>query len=270
MGASLGVVSWPFGAGTTLDGAPLLSVPSADAPISEWQSAFPIGKLPPLPPRGEGYWTEPWCGVMLVSLLCLFFVSSTTSVAEEAADCAESPMEATLARLLVPTVWLWAAVSAFCTAYLLFGNAGEIRRSPATCYPIPEEVARRLIRGESMSGLENVRDPSTQDTYCVRCLVWRRKSPDIEGKPHHCNTCARCVEGFDHHCGVFGRCIVDGNMCCFVTNISMLASAVVTIAAALIMSCAQDDMPPGAAMGPIPAQAVQPWQVTTTPGIILQ
>ena len=42
------------------------------------------------------------------------------------------------------------------------------------------------------------------DTYCIRCLVWRR------GKNrgyYHCTTCQRCVEYNDHHCSIFGRCI---------------------------------------------------------------
>ena len=86
-------------------------------------------------------------------------------------------------------------------------NEAEIKRSEATCYPIPGVVADRLRRKVPIQGegtqfpLQNI---SGEDgsTYCVRCLVWR---PD--GRSHHCRTCGRCVTSFDHHCGFYGRCI---------------------------------------------------------------
>ena len=128
----------------------------------------------------------------------------------------------------LPTSWWWfclifiyaqAAAALGCLAILLFGDPGRILRSEVTCYPVPPEVAERLKSGESLEGLENVRDGNR--SYCVRCCVWRTHpmvSPsllccfDCERHPHHCRVCGRCVDGFDHHCGVFGRCIANKNM----------------------------------------------------------
>merc|ERR1711972_247690 len=106
------------------------------------------------------------------------------------------------------------------------GDNGEIKRAPSTCYPVPQEIARRLRSSESLRGMANGQGPNGR-SYCVRCLVWRPGNSE-GGESHHCNTCQRCVTGFDHHCGVFGRCITSHNLPCFYTMISMLFCGVVT------------------------------------------
>ena len=118
------------------------------------------------------------------------------------------------------------------------------KRSEERCFPQPDEGARRLAAREPMHDLRNIQ--SGDDSYCVRCLVWRRPAapapPSARAAPcggvrlcpakesgvfHHCSVCQRCVADFDHHCGVFGRCIagklsdMSGNMPYFVTIILM-------------------------------------------------
>lgn len=120
-------------------------------------------------------------------------------------------------------------VALACFAGVLIGDAGVIRRSAASCFPLPEPVATRLRAGQPLDGqLQNIEDDE-HGTYCVRCLVWRPPPVMSGGFPfsvrrqkqaHHCSVCNRCVGEFDHHCGVLGRCIAGsgcrGNMVYFI------------------------------------------------------
>lgn len=94
-----------------------------------------------------------------------------------------------------------AVVAAICLVGLLCGDPGVVRRSPGTCSPVPREVAACLDAGEVLNVASNI--VVDEQTYCVRCLVWRPKGSPV----HHCRICQRCVADFDHHCSVFGRCI---------------------------------------------------------------
>ena len=117
-----------------------------------------------------------------------------------------------------------AVVALTCYFYIMFGDPGEVRRTPETCFPIPQEVADWMIAQSSDAPpaplTRNVwghEDHSkcgkncSNHLYCVRCFVWRPGGT----RGHHCRTCNRCVIGFDHHCGVFGRCIAEKNIACF-------------------------------------------------------
>merc|ERR1712094_3657 len=106
--------------------------------------------------------------------------------------------------MLQSLMWIYVAIAVFCTAYLFFSAPNVVKRSRATCYPLPEIIEQRLLRGDSLEDLENIAGPR-QTSFCVRCLVWR--PPALDSTSHHCQICQRCVTGFDHHCGVFGRCI---------------------------------------------------------------
>jgi len=219
------------------DNAPLLEKPDEKAPVEEWVNYLPISMLPKLPPRGEGYWAEPWGGICLVGVLCFVLVSATHGVATAALDDPTNVEEIgdaiVLLRLVKPLIWSWAALATLSTAYIIFGAAGEIRRSPQTCYPIPYEVTEYLSGGRTQGSLtDNVRGQNGA-SYCVRCFVWREGG---EERPHHCSICQRCYTGFDHHCGVFGRCIVNANMPCFVMNLVMLCAGLLTCGLALVMS----------------------------------
>mmetsp|Transcript_16176 Transcript_16176/g.31633 ORF Transcript_16176/g.31633 Transcript_16176/m.31633 type:complete len:251 (-) Transcript_16176:124-876(-) len=199
---------------------PYLPLPAGTEASS--QARIPIEKLPELPARGVGYWAEPWCGIFTVLVLSLLLVGLTTSVAAEG----RKEVELATGRILVSAIWTWAAIAAACTAYIILGGAGEIKRSPETCYPIPDEVYEKLLTSQSLDSMRNVDGPQGS-TYCVRCLVWRPPTK-VAGRGHHCNTCQRCVTGFDHHCGVFGRCIVAGNMPCFYAVMAMFVLGSVT------------------------------------------
>merc|ERR1740117_1579725 len=79
-----------------------------------------------------------------------------------------------MGHIMMALIWLWAGIAVFCTAFILFGNAGVVKRSRETCYPIPQEVAEKLLANKPLDGLHNITDPTHSGrVYCVRCLVWR-------------------------------------------------------------------------------------------------
>lgn len=107
-------------------------------------------------------------------------------------------------------IYLEAIVAVCCLLGILFGDPGVVKRTPENCLPLPEMVAERLHRGESLEGLDNLQHEQL-GSYCVRCCVWRRNPGKLarsylpadcdasvcEQGPHHCSTCARCVNHFD-------------------------------------------------------------------------
>ena len=120
-----------------------------------------IHSLPPLPERH--IWTmrrESAVGCTLVLILVSLLVSLTQGVA--LAPGAAAPRGLIWAALVL--IYTEAAVALVCLLGLLFGNPGELKRSPQTCFPMPEPVADRLSRGESLDGLANV--SSDGRTYC--------------------------------------------------------------------------------------------------------
>mmetsp|Transcript_90029 Transcript_90029/g.159425 ORF Transcript_90029/g.159425 Transcript_90029/m.159425 type:complete len:279 (+) Transcript_90029:32-868(+) len=207
--------------------ARLLPPPEAE---SEWEKLLPIKELPDLLPRGEAYYSEPCCGICLVTILSIIFISLTM------ASCSTETLDEGFCQVVRMLICTFAIIAGFCTLFLLCAGAGEIRRSPSTCYPIPEEVATCLLANprQPTDGLSNIKSSRDSKTYCVRCFVWRPGEEDYSGKSHHCQICQRCVTGFDHHCGVFGRCIVQANMICFTTVIAMLFCGMLTVAVAFV------------------------------------
>lgn len=199
----------------------LLSIPDKEAELDDWESYLPMDELPDLPERRKEYYLEPWIGISVVSVMSVGLVWST--VFSTTTDVEENASRVRLARKLI---WLWAGIAVSCTAYILFGEAGVIQRTPENCYPIPEKVAEKLLEGCRVVDMSNPKDGD--QTYCVRCLLWRPRVDSWGQRCHHCSVCQRCVTGFDHHCGVFGRCIVRGNMPCFVLLISMMMAGWVT------------------------------------------
>lgn len=232
-------------------GDPYIALPAGTEASVQANCRIPIEKLPKMPDRGVGYWAEPWCGIFTVLVLSVLLVGLTTSVAAEG----RKDSQQVTSHLLVSAIWTWAAIAAACTAYIILGGAGELKRSPETCYPIPEEVAERLLTSKNFDGMRNVDGPGGS-TYCIRCLVWRPPTK-VAGRGHHCNTCQRCVTGFDHHCGVFGRCIVAANMPCFYAVMAMFVLGSVTAMGTMFVVS-------GEPLGPTAEHAVATTAATTS------
>tara|TARA_B110001452_G_scaffold267069_1_gene275621 strand:+ start:746 stop:1441 length:696 start_codon:yes stop_codon:yes gene_type:complete len=191
--------------------------------------------LPKLP--GRYIWAmrrEAVLGCTVVCFLISLLVGLTQGVA--LAPGASTPKFVSI--IVMTLIYAEATIAVGCLFGLMFGDPGEIKRSPDTCFPLPEVVADRISQGQSLEGLNNL--AADGRTYCVRCLVWRSDNANV----HHCSTCNRCVEAFDHHCGVFGRCIAGdgfgGNMGYFKTIIGMAMAGCVTAFGSVIATMADD------------------------------
>ncbi|CAK0845259.1 unnamed protein product, partial [Prorocentrum cordatum] len=155
-----------------------LQVDPEDAARSA-SSRIPIAEFPRLPDRGQGFWSEPWFGACIVSVLSAVLVSITHAVNSSRISEAGPEDDTTLTKTLLGLIWAEAVTAVLATLYIVFAGAGVIKRSPDTCYPMPVEVEERLRRRETTEGMENIKGNSQRGlpdgTYCVRCLVWRQK-----------------------------------------------------------------------------------------------
>jgi len=112
-----------------------------------------------------------------------------------------------------------------CLVGVLVIDPGVVPRTQENCFPIPSEMHQWLVAIRAEHGNQNEErqeettltrpseqylpspDQNCKDTYCTRCLVWRRSQSNSDIRYFHCNVCQRCVGYYDHHCDVFGRCI---------------------------------------------------------------
>eukprot|EP00929_Paragymnodinium_shiwhaense_P092249 TRINITY_DN52138_c0_g1_i1.p1 TRINITY_DN52138_c0_g1~~TRINITY_DN52138_c0_g1_i1.p1 ORF type:complete len:251 (-),score=38.55 TRINITY_DN52138_c0_g1_i1:436-1188(-) len=205
-------------------------VETAADPEAETEEERILRSMPPLPtPNYKAMRAQACGGVCMVMAITTFCVGATRAGMKDVRDMPDG-----LWWLIMGGIHLEAALAVICLIGLLLGNPGVIERSLDSCFPLPEDVAERLSKGESMNGLQNVQEGNR--SYCLRCLVWRdhdtsqvpqslRGVPGCKVQPHHCRICNRCVRNFDHHCGVFGRCIagrgIKGNMGFFMGIILM-------------------------------------------------
>lgn len=183
--------------------------------------------LPPLPAPEEAKHKEFRCGSCIlggVAAMCFVAIQSAFGLLNHAQANGT-------ASFFVITVSVLFLIEILCLTTMYYKDPGVVKRSPYTCHPIPPQVqpyARSYMQRHQQNQLNvennelvqetvpmpselyiSMDDENTQDgqeivdTYCVRCLVWRRGRK----KYFHCNTCQRCVAHYDHHCNVFGRCI---------------------------------------------------------------
>ena len=130
-----------------------------------------LSSLPPLHERKHGVRRKQAAGgIALVLGLVAVFVALTTTVAFAVEGLPRAAWWAILAALYAE-----ALVALGCLARLMLADPGELVRSEELCFPLPPAVARRLAAGESLEGMGNVQDGD--DSFCVRCLVWRRAVP---------------------------------------------------------------------------------------------
>ncbi|CAJ1953862.1 unnamed protein product [Cylindrotheca closterium] len=187
--------------------------------------------LPPLPAPQEAKHKEFRCGSFVLggaASLCFVAVLSAFGLSNAQSNIADSIFVAAVSSLFF--------VELLCLLAIYHKDPGVVKRSPFTCHPIPPQVqpyvrsyiqthqqqpnksngendalvqemvpapSELYISMQDENNSDNGEDLSSIDTYCVRCLVWRRGKK----KYFHCNTCQRCVSHYDHHCNVFGRCI---------------------------------------------------------------
>ncbi|CAJ1396528.1 unnamed protein product [Effrenium voratum] len=178
--------------------------------LDSWEQLWPLESLPPLPKRDPKYWSQATVGMLLIaSMIVSLTVAVHLSVGRRSRWSNPSWCESA-----DTVIQGFALLALFCTAFILCGRSGEVKRSRLTCYPIPAQVVHHL-QGQLPRLDKNIDGPEHSTrlrSYCVRCLVWRTRGCESS---HHCSICQRCVPEFDHHCGVLGRCISEANMPCF-------------------------------------------------------
>lgn len=188
---------------------------------------------------------------LLFCCVCVSSISLLSRLASGYSLMSSNPPPTTSAHNLSLTVWLtslsqvgaysgdlgtakWpilgamyamALLALMCHAAIFFEwNSGSvlISRSEMNSFPLPAEVDQLIRAGRPIATLPHNIE-SGNDTFCIRCLVWRRAGADAasargverarqrrrwkKSHAHHCSVCQRCVKDFDHHCGVLGRCI---------------------------------------------------------------
>ena len=167
--------------------------------------------LPPLPePDRCRMRVQAGCG----TLLALFLIFVCVAPMQVFAYMASAETITVTMRVHLFAVYTEAVIAILCLFGVLLRDPGTLTRTPDRCFPQPGIVSDRLCKGQSLTGLANVKEEDR--VFCVRCLLWR---PATDA--HHCSICQRCVANFDHHCDVLGRCIAGeglaGNMGYFKT-----------------------------------------------------
>lgn len=211
-----------------------------------------ICQFPPLPtPRYNTKRQESSVGISLVILLSLTLIGIVHGISLTAIGGIEkhSAVWWTFFSLIYAEV----GISMICLGGLLWTDPGVVHRSTENSFPIPVQceawIQAHAQQGKPDSCVEPPTPPTEYyiasaepntpgDTYCVRCLVWRRFEHST--KYFHCSICQRCVADFDHHCSVFGRCIAGtwwkGNYIYFVAIIAMGGVGYLTSVVSLLWS----------------------------------
>lgn len=133
--------------------------------------------LPPLPtPDRAAQRGESVMGTLGVLVIVLFCVAGTYG------GCHIMEFEGprywpSAPTTLLTLVYAEAALAFACLVGLLCADPGEVRRSEATCLPMPEEISLALRAGVPPASTVNIE--SGERTYCVRCFVWRTPEPPV-------------------------------------------------------------------------------------------
>eukprot|EP00811_Abedinium_folium_P001956 NODE_11795_length_1265_cov_2.298770.p1 GENE.NODE_11795_length_1265_cov_2.298770~~NODE_11795_length_1265_cov_2.298770.p1 ORF type:complete len:246 (+),score=54.40 NODE_11795_length_1265_cov_2.298770:81-818(+) len=156
----------------------LAEVPLGPIQYKDWPGG--INSLPPLaPPDRVTMFSESVCGLAVVLGQITVYIIATQAVTLQRYD---SVGQGDFGRMVLGLILIFSVIAVTCLIGILCGNAGTINRSPERCFPLPSNVALNLRRGGSVCLAENIQEGS--DSFCVRCLVWRRKH--LDGTAHRC------------------------------------------------------------------------------------
>ena len=249
-----------------------------DAPFS-----MSLADLPPrVPPNTTIRQRQATGGSLLVITLLVVFVSISVGILfflwnNHRDDHATWILVTAMILVVVQTL-----AALLCLTGILYANPGVVPRTPATCFPIPEEMIPWLRQQQQqqqqrpsssdspcpvvnrpsepyLTSSSSQDNNSSRDTYCTRCLVWRRQPPfsatttttttmmNQQSLPSisyfHCQVCQWCVSHYDHHCDIFGRCIagtiLQGNLAYFYGLLAVGSTTYVTCWALILAAVVQ-------------------------------
>lgn len=187
--------------------------PRDKRPVTIDLSSVALSDLPPLPTEHYTKQRQRNGGVSVVLFSIFAFVGTTHGLGLELFPGFERNSAPWWTFFIL--IYIQAALAILGLIAMIVADPGVVQRSKESCYPIPVQMGPALQdyldqRGKFVKHIVLPREKylmaedGTGDSYCVRCMVWRRA---VDGKHYHCNTCQQCVKQYDHHCGVFGRCI---------------------------------------------------------------
>ena len=151
---------------------PLANSTTCDVELASQSSSLTLSMLPPMPmPDYAQKHAEQWRGVQLVLWIIAWCVGLTHGVG------------LTVGRVPLPFWWValvviytLAALALASLTGLLVGDPGVVCRSEENCFPLPDEVMRRIKAGQPVyEGLNNIVDGDR--SFCVRCLPGARAHP---------------------------------------------------------------------------------------------
>ena len=228
---------------------------------------IPMDQLPPLPtPQDRTIREQRLGGICMILFIIGTLVGLTHGIALSGIGFDKHSVPWYIFLVLI---YSQAGVALLClTAIEVLVDPGVVPRNAETCYPIPHEMNTWLTTNKdrpSVLYISSQDEHHSKDTYCTRCLVWRRMEHDHTDKTHgenvatkttttttasssgikyfHCNVCQRCVKHHDHHCDFLGRCIAGptnfktpsgGNIKYFYGLITVAATSYLTCLSAVL------------------------------------
>ncbi|CAB9497400.1 expressed unknown protein [Seminavis robusta] len=142
----------------------------------------PIDEFPPFPtPRYKSQRNETLCGITMITVIAGILVGLTHGVALTIGFDIETHPVAWW--IIFSLIYGEALVAMLLLAAILLVDPGVVPRTPTTCYPIPPSIAKWLTDGAKKEDKPSALylpslQKDCQDTYCTRCLVWRKAEPD--------------------------------------------------------------------------------------------
>merc|ERR1711943_74872 len=82
------------------------------------------------------YWIEPCGGCSFIAGVIYMIVTSTMGI--------QRSSELWSVQMCVVAICIWAVLAVLAACMIVCGNAGEIKRSQSTCYPIPDDAIKVL------------------------------------------------------------------------------------------------------------------------------
>ena len=162
-----------------------------------------LGDLPLLPPPDlREIKRQTRGGIAIVLFIAAALISLTHGIALTL--CFDREEDAVAWWTIFGLIYSQATLALVFLVGVLNVDPGIVHRSKENCFPLPPEIAAWLESyDEDLRPIEQYLQDQTpnkeRDTYCTRCLIWRRQPTDVNQdvskyiRYYHCSICQRCV-----------------------------------------------------------------------------